>query len=233
MWGNIEFNDKFIDIVEQNSMLKDGWVYRIVKCWKYDIYKKTIDQNISQIIENDGWHYCIVAPSLWWLVYYFVISSRFFKTFFYDEIWVIFELLKWKKCKSCEVLSAFLLNNKAFKNLFDKYEISESSLVSRSWVYILNKEKYKKPDWNYLLSYESYINISHPNSISERLLKEYIDKKVIKFEHQLDVQDEEKYLISSHIKAFLYEQRKNWIKSLNDEWLEQISNEWIQKMENN
>lgn len=223
--GNISWSITWMD----TNYLEEWKVYKFLQHKNYDLYKSSLDSDLRGVIETSWGHSCIICPCSDWFIAYYPISSRVFKWFFYNEIWEINNFLK-TQCSSCNKLKRFIENNESFKNIYKKFWLS-NQITERNWIFLLNKEKYQKDNWENLLEFESYINLSNPHVVSSNSIAKFIKDEVVIFEFELDIPNEEKFLIAAQIKALLYQRNKDWVQSTKISILKAISDSRIKLLD--
>ncbi len=138
--SNIQFSKKtktgFIQVDNDKVLftpIEERKIYEISRGAKYEEYEKSMPSEIVNIV-NPSSHYCLIVNLLENKLWFFVISSRFFKSIFREEIWEIYKLLKDCGDGKCPTMIQFQKKNKIFKKMMQKYE-SWSASVDRKSIY--------------------------------------------------------------------------------------------------
>ncbi len=211
--SNIQFSKKtntgFVQVEKDKVLLtpiEERKIYEISRWVKFEESKKSMSSEIVNVVDPTH-HYCLILNLRENKIWFFVISSRFFKSIFREEIWEFYEFLKTCENIKCPTIIQFEKENEIFKKMMQKYE-SWTASVDRKNIYILNKDFYS------FLDRESFIDISKIKQISKQDIEVYEKSKAINLKEIWVLSRWDKFLMLSQIENNLIEDESQWIQSV-------------------
>jgi hypothetical protein len=169
-------------------------------------------KDIDGDVQNSKGHFRLFVKLDDWF-YRFTLTSRFFKSFFQEEIGGILDF-HWQYCNACSYISSLQKSNPQFWDMIEKYKTTKE-VIERRYIFLLNKKKL----W---LNKESIIRLDKINKKDNALIGGYLKNKLFHFIEYwcLDIYD--KYVIAAHIMANRKENVSKEISSIYDNLLYEV-----------